>query len=254
MTPESEMIKNCDFDDTKPTLLSLPICDSLPYRSASDILSSFGDVVVNLTDNKGFFVRSSQFRDLTKWWENISETSSEDALNGNVAHYTIHKDNRSAPLKRVIDAVTRKLTTLSLDRKCIFDIYDFDQIPRFEWIIIGPNALPVKIHQDMFGTASWNLLFSGKKEWLFWEPELSVVEGSLPAFRFEQNPGEVVWIPENWWHSVNYNAPSICFSKNLVLRRSVNKVLASMSTRAPKYSHILKTILFLEQKGQAHVS
>ncbi|MDC9597094.1 hypothetical protein [Xenorhabdus anantnagensis] len=246
------MTTHHDFDDTKPALLSLPIFDTLPYRSASDFFRQFGEVVIEVTDKQGDFVKNTPLSNLARWWESATEISSEAILNGHVAHWPIHKKCRSAALQKVIDTVTEQLIESSPNLGCILDLYDFEQIPRFAWAIIGPGTMSVKAHQDMFGTASWNLLFSGKKEWLFWEPDVPAAERAMPSFQFEQNPGEMVWIPENWWHSVTYKDSSICFSKNLVLRRSVDSILASMNIKAPKYSHVLQAILLTEQKRKTH--
>ncbi|OXS99076.1 hypothetical protein B7H23_12785 [Notoacmeibacter marinus] len=244
-----------DFDDTRPACLSLPICDMLPYRSASDFFSEFGDADIEVTDGRGGSVRRSRLNELAKWWQNQSAAPTEEALNGNVVHWPIRKDDsHSAPLQSVIDDVTRHLIDGHADRSCIFDLYEFTPIPRFAWAIIGQKSVPVKAHQDMFGTASWNLLFVGRKEWSFWGPELSVIESVQPSWTFEQRPGELVWIPENWWHSVRYKDASICFSKNLILRRSVDFVLQSMKSRAPRYAHILEAVLLIEQRGKADVA
>lgn len=242
------------FDDKKPALLSFPVCDTLPYRSASDFILQFGDALIEVTDSKGVLVDNIQLDTLVTWWQNRSATPNEEALRGHVVHWCIHKNRNSAALQDVLDIVAEKLTTISPHLKCIFDPYDFDQIPRFAWAIIGPKAVMVKAHQDIFGTASWNLLFSGRKEWQFWDPKLRSVEGNFPSFSFEQNPGDLVWIPENWWHSVNYMDASICFSKNLILKRTVENVLASMKIEAPQYANVLQAILQIEQKGQSHVA
>ncbi|RCW23340.1 JmjC domain-containing hydroxylase [Ciceribacter lividus] len=227
----------------------------LPYRSASDFFCEFGDAHVDVTDGRGCTVRRSQLYALATWWQNRSAAPAEEALSGTVVHWPIREDdNHSARLQGVIDDVTRYIVDGHADRSSIFDLYDFPQIPRFAWAIIGPKSVPVNAHQDMFGTASWNLLYSGRKEWSFWAPDLHAIGGHPPFTTFEQCPGELVWIPENWWHSVRYRDASICFSKNLILRRSVDSVLQSMRLKAPRYAHVLEAVLLTEQRSKVDVA
>ena len=105
----------------------------------------------------------------------------------------------------------------------MLDEFRRDETPHYLWAIVGPSGSSVKVHQDMFGTASWNVLLSGSKQWTFWAKHKSPATDA-PCMSFEQRSGQIVWIPEDWWHCVTYHEPSLCISKNLVLRRTLSSV------------------------------
>lgn len=92
---------------------------------------------------------------------------------------------------------------------------------------LGPAGDGVMFHAH---TAAWNALMFGTKEWLFYPPDgfdheiydqlamlearaipgaLEQLAGKIPI-RCTQQAGEVVWIPDGWWHATFSHSDTGC--------------------------------------------
>ena len=143
----------------------------------------------------------------------------------------------------------RLLFELDPSVQCLLDLFRRPGMPLFEWAIMGPIATSIKAHVDIFGTASWNLLLCGQKTWKFWPPDANPNRNS-PIFTFKQNQAQLIWIPEGWWHGVDYHTAALCLSKNLVPMRSLPKIANAAVGRAPSLEPYLSALMSI--RSQIH--
>jgi hypothetical protein len=102
--------------------------------------------------------------------------------------------------------------------------------PEWSWVYIGPRNSESQLHLDVKMSSAWNAVFSGCKEWLIFPPDhrfsAELRRGQrVPApLQFEpgeawkviQYPGDLIYVPGEWAHSVLNNIPSIAFTENFV--------------------------------------
>jgi hypothetical protein len=157
-----------------------------------------------------------------RWWVKV-DSSRAEALAGHVVHWPLAGRYEDSLLAPAVFGAQRTIASLGPETGCLLDRFRRSDTPHYLWAILGPAGSRGSVHQDFFGTASWNFLLSGRKLWNFWAARQSP-EIATPCVSFEQRPGQIVWIPEDWWHSVTYCEPSFCLSKNLVLLRSLAKI------------------------------
>ncbi|XP_022587109.2 bifunctional arginine demethylase and lysyl-hydroxylase PSR [Cyclospora cayetanensis] len=104
--------------------------------------------------------------------------------------------------------------------------------PPHRWFCVGPKRSGTTVHIDPLGTAAWNAVTSGYKRWALFPPNVSkqIVKGKhlmksgeddepimwfqnilprikekypdIPVYECIQGPGEVIYVPPNWWHAV----------------------------------------------------
>lgn len=104
-----------------------------------------------------------------------------------------------------------------------FDELPADVFPGFRWILIGPAGSGSRMHVDVFGTASWNVVLLGEKLWCFHPP--GELAGESPQTMYcVQRAGDLVYIPSGWWHAVENLDASICVTENLVDEANVRVV------------------------------
>jgi len=114
-----------------------------------------------------------------------------------------------------------------------FDIVNpHDKLP-YRWWSFGPKRSGTTVHNDPLGTAAWNAVTHGRKRWVIFEPSVPgrLAKGKdffdkdtedneaimyfdfiLPRLRSRyptlriyegvQGPGEVIFVPGEWWHGV----------------------------------------------------
>ena len=104
--------------------------------------------------------------------------------------------------------------------------------PPHKWFCIGPRRSGTTVHRDPLGTSAWNAVTMGYKRWVLFEPRetKSIVKARrcrrkgeddeaihyfdflLPRLREEQSslkiyeciqgPGDLMFVPGQWWHGV----------------------------------------------------
>ncbi|KAL7748991.1 hypothetical protein RI367_005640 [Sorochytrium milnesiophthora] len=142
----------------------------------------------------------------------------------------------------------------------LFSVLGATRRPDFRWIIVGPERSGSTHHKDPNSTSAWNAVVRGSKLWIMYPPSVtppgvfpsedgsevntplslvdwwvnwlkdtkSVVKG-LPRTQWPQwgicKEGEVVFVPNGWWHTVINLEPSVAITQNYVSERNLANVL-----------------------------
>lgn len=119
--------------------------------------------------------------------------------------------------------------------------------PEYRWLLIGHKNSGFGIHIDPFNTHAWNALIVGRKRWALLPPSTSP-EVALSCFtksaavwfkerdkqsntsfpgliEFEQVAGEIVFIPNSWWHVALCLELSIAVTYNYLGEDSLQEVI-----------------------------
>ena len=180
-----------------------------------------------------------------RWWLQPKAGAAAASV-GHVVHWALKWRCSDDLLTPVLREAEKVISTLGREVACALDEFRREETPLYLWAILGPAGSRVRTHRDMFGTASWNVLLSGHKHWTLWAPH-RYPEDDAPCLRFEQKPGQIVWVPEDWWHCVTYKEPSLCLSKNLVLRRSLAAVRERIGETEPALARHLAAVAALDR-------
>ncbi|CAL5356932.1 unnamed protein product [Camellia sinensis] len=126
--------------------------------------------------------------------------------------------------------------------------------PDYRWIIIGPAGSGSSFHIDPNSTSAWNAVIKGSKKWVLFPPDLvppgvhpspdgaevacpvSIIEWFMNFYaatkEWKKKPiecvckaGEVIFVPNGWWHLVINLEDSIAITQNFVSRRNLLNVL-----------------------------
>jgi hypothetical protein len=122
-----------------------------------------------------------------------------------------------------------------------------DDEQTLRWAYIGAKNTGSAMHQDMWYTSAWNVVLSGKKEWLFFHPDQTenVYGGALDSFNVDpalhpkfknakgyrciQEPGDLVFTPYLWWHQVRNLEAGISITENFINDSNIEMVLTKFS-------------------------
>ena len=106
--------------------------------------------------------------------------------------------------------------------------------PPYRWIVFGPPRSGSSVHVDPLATSAWNALISGRKRWALYPPRSMDKQtikprgigldgeavtwfnkmyprttteewkrsGLPPPIDVIQHPGEIMFVPDGWWHAV----------------------------------------------------
>ncbi|KAL2651003.1 hypothetical protein R1flu_019131 [Riccia fluitans] len=129
-----------------------------------------------------------------------------------------------------------------------------DSRPDYRWLILGPARSGSSFHIDPNSTSAWNAVVRGSKKWIMYPPAV-VPPGVFPSpdgaevaspvsltewfmnfyeetRRRKEKPvecicraGEVVFVPNGWWHIVINLEESIAITQNYVSRSNLLNVL-----------------------------
>lgn len=126
--------------------------------------------------------------------------------------------------------------------------------PDYRWVIIGPAGSGSSFHIDPNSTSAWNAIIKGSKKWILFPPEVvppgvhpspdgaevacpvSIIEWFMNFYGatkdWKKKPiecickaGEVIFVPNGWWHLVINLEESIAITQNYVSRRNLLNVL-----------------------------
>ncbi|CAI9097533.1 OLC1v1033983C1 [Oldenlandia corymbosa var. corymbosa] len=119
--------------------------------------------------------------------------------------------------------------------------------PDYRWIIIGPAGSGSSFHIDPNSTSAWNAVIKGSKKWVLFPPDVvppgvhpspdgadvacpvSIIEWFMNFYSetrsWKKKPiecvckaGEVIFVPNGWWHLVINLEDSIAITQNFVSR------------------------------------
>ncbi|XP_051152452.1 arginine-specific demethylase JMJ22 [Andrographis paniculata] len=126
--------------------------------------------------------------------------------------------------------------------------------PDYRWIIIGPAGSGSSFHIDPNSTSAWNAVIRGSKKWILFPPDVvppgvhpspdgaevacpvSIIEWFMNFYgatkSWKKRPiecicraGEVIFVPNGWWHLVINLEDSVAITQNFVSRRNLLNVL-----------------------------
>ncbi|XP_042492386.1 F-box protein At5g06550 [Macadamia integrifolia] len=126
--------------------------------------------------------------------------------------------------------------------------------PDYRWVIIGPAGSGSSFHIDPNSTSAWNAVIKGSKKWVLFPPDVvppgvhpspdgaevacpvSIIEWFMNFYGatrdWKKRPiecvckaGEVIFVPNGWWHLVINLEESIAITQNYVSRRNLVNVL-----------------------------
>mmetsp|Transcript_91290 Transcript_91290/g.144254 ORF Transcript_91290/g.144254 Transcript_91290/m.144254 type:complete len:491 (+) Transcript_91290:73-1545(+) len=121
-----------------------------------------------------------------------------------------------------------------------------DSRPPHRWWCIGPKRSGTTVHIDPLGTSAWNAVTHGTKRWVLFEPNASkrIVKGKdvikkdeddeaamyfdfilpriketnpdLRVYEGLQGPGDIIFVPGEWWHGVLNLEDCVAVTENYV--------------------------------------
>lgn len=122
-----------------------------------------------------------------------------------------------------------------------------DERPDYRWVIIGPAGSGSSFHIDPNSTSAWNAVIRGSKKWVLFPPDVvppgvhpspdgaevacpvSIIEWFMNFYNqtkhWKKKPvecickaGEIIFVPNGWWHLVINLEDSIAITQNFVSR------------------------------------
>ncbi|GES79792.1 F-box protein At5g06550 [Rhizophagus clarus] len=126
--------------------------------------------------------------------------------------------------------------------------------PDYRWLIIGPAHSGSTFHKDPNSTSAWNAVIKGSKKWIMYPPDIlppgvftsadeaevtspiSIMEWYLNFYKETQKSkprplegvckaGEIIFVPNGWWHMVINLEDSIAITQNFVGTWNLKNVL-----------------------------
>ncbi|KAI6175717.1 JmjC domain-containing protein [Aphelenchoides bicaudatus] len=147
--------------------------------------------------------------------------------------------------------------------------------PPYRWMVIGPARSGTNIHIDPLGTSAWNALIFGHKKWCLIHPSapktlikprkdesgrhpdeavtwFSTVYNRVispswyseyPAVHAVQRPGEVMFVPSQWWHVVMNLDNTVAVTQNFCSLANLHQVWPRTVKGRPRFSmHWLRAL------------
>ena len=128
-------------------------------------------------------------------------------------------------------------------REDLFSVLGPHQRPDFRWFLAGPPGSGSPWHTDPHATSAWNGLLYGRKRWALYPPQVRppglAFDGghyaAPKAFRWFlevypflkpeekpieliQEPGEIIFVPSGWWHTVLNVTETLAVTQNWIDR------------------------------------
>lgn len=111
-------------------------------------------------------------------------------------------------------------------------------------LYIGPAGSRSSLHVDVYATNTWLAQIAGLKEWRLAEPQAidpevaartdPFADADLPCDFYEAalEPGDVIYLPPNWWHAVENKTASMSVSGNFCTVDHAKACLAEVRAMA----------------------
>eukprot|EP00835_Amoeboradix_gromovi_P002631 NODE_153_length_16933_cov_0.442141.p2 type:complete len:419 gc:universal NODE_153_length_16933_cov_0.442141:13127-14383(+) len=217
-----------------------------------------------------------------KWnWEYLSDVCGDtlfqseqlDITFREFAKYATSNPNDESPIYLFDKNFTNTVPVLADDfdspKYFIDDLFQYlPNRPDNLWIIAGPERSGSTWHKDPNQTSAWNATITGKKLWIFMPPNKtppgifpsadgSSVTTPLSLMDWYCNyrdhcdcteavsePGDVVFIPNGWWHMVINLEPGIALTQNYVNRFNLRAVLKFLKCKREQISGTKDANLF----------
>lgn len=140
--------------------------------------------------------------------------------------------------------------------------------PPYRWIVFGPKRSGSSVHVDPLATSAWNALISGRKRWALYPPR-SVDKATIkprgvgldgesvtwfnkmypkttteewrkrglpPPIDVIQYPGEIMFVPDGWWHAVLNIDDTMAVTQNFATSARFDAVWRITHRARPKMS------------------
>ncbi|CAG8456328.1 4864_t:CDS:2 [Ambispora leptoticha] len=137
--------------------------------------------------------------------------------------------------------------------------------PDYRWLIIGPSRAGSTFHKDPNSTSAWNAVITGSKKWIMYPPNIlppgvftsddeaevtspiSLMEWHLNFYKEAQRShprplegvcqaGEIIFVPNGWWHMVVNLEDSIAITQNFVGTHNLLNVLCFLRDKPDQIS------------------
>tara|TARA_B100001142_G_C14156408_1_gene586669 strand:+ start:51 stop:938 length:888 start_codon:yes stop_codon:yes gene_type:complete len=141
--------------------------------------------------------------------------------------------------------------------------------PPYRWVVIGPPRSGSSVHVDPLATSAWNALISGHKRWCLFPPTPGLEKAHLkpkgigldgesvtwfnkmyprtrgaawrdagrpPPMDAVQRPGEIMYVPDGWWHAVLNLDHTVAVTQNVVTTSRFAKAWRMTKRGRPKMS------------------
>ncbi|CAE8617030.1 unnamed protein product [Polarella glacialis] len=149
-----------------------------------------------------------------------------------------------------------------------FGLMNDEARPPHRWWAIGPKRSGTTVHTDPLGTSAWNAVSHGVKRWVLFEPHVPkrIVKGRdvkkkgedteaimyfdflLPRLKkanpevrvYEglQNPGDIIFVPGDWWHGVLNLEDCVAVTANFCGPESFDKIWKRTRKDREKVAHL----------------
>ncbi|QLG71371.1 hypothetical protein HG535_0B04130 [Zygotorulaspora mrakii] len=176
-------------------------------------------------------------------------------------------DCNGSPIKQIAE----QYVSPSLFKSDFFKLFKKEGIkcrPDHRWLIAGPERSGSTFHKDPNQTSAWNTVLSGMKLWIMLPPEVKppgvstdkdedevtapvgISEWILSGFYNDSVqlalqgqcligitfPGECIYVPSGWWHSVINLTDTVALTENFVPEPVLGKVLYFLKNKKSQIS------------------
>jgi len=142
--------------------------------------------------------------------------------------------------------------------------------PNNKHLIVGGQRTGTNLHFDPKGTCAWNTCLLGRKKWALFPPgtdqeymnnihsktcQSGTAPGGPPAYwwmddapkignvgmiEFIQEPGDTVFVPSGWWHTVVNLEFNFCITQNLLIPQLLPSAWPQLKQDWPKFSRFVE--------------
>eukprot|EP01059_Diplonema_ambulator_P019984 TRINITY_DN33668_c0_g1_i1.p1 TRINITY_DN33668_c0_g1~~TRINITY_DN33668_c0_g1_i1.p1 ORF type:complete len:418 (+),score=57.44 TRINITY_DN33668_c0_g1_i1:57-1310(+) len=135
--------------------------------------------------------------------------------------------------------------------------------PPYKWFLLGPKRSGTTVHVDPNQSSAWNMLLSGYKRWVIFDghhskrtvrgkdfmkkdeddeasnyfvdvlPRIKAARNPPKIYEFTQRPGEMVFLPNGWWHGVLNLTDTVAVTQNFVTAANFDKAWEDTRTGRP---------------------
>lgn len=171
-------------------------------------------------------------------------------------------DCNGAPMEKI----SREYETPAIFKDDAFKLFDSERMkcrPDHRWLIAGPARSGSTFHKDPNQTSAWNVVLSGMKLWIMLPPDVNVPGVSTDKQEEEVTapvgisewilsgfyndavelatigqcligvtfPGECLYVPSGWWHSVINLTDCVAITENFVPTPLLDRVLSFLKNK-----------------------